>query len=110
MLAAVVHTAFYRGLERAQPALPAGAPPAERAAAAHRLLDDLAAAGQPAWACRAGCAHCCRHPVGVTFAEALRLRDGIRALPPGAAARVAANVTAAAQALRGQPWRALAGG
>ena len=104
----MVHSAFYRGLEHAQRALAAGRP-AERAAAAHRLLDELVAPGQPAWACRAGCAHCCRHPVGVTFAEALRLRDAVRALPPAEAARIAAAVTATAQARRGQPWRALAG-
>ena len=105
----MVHTAFYRGLERAQRSLHAGGPPAARAASAHRLLDDLVAATKATWACRAGCAHCCRHPVGVTFDEALALCSAIRALPAATAVRVAADVTAAAQAVRGESWRALAG-
>src|SRR5262245_48106463 len=88
----MTQTAFYRGLEAAQQAL-AGqslslAPPdrVARAAAVARKLDALAAATPDAGraTCRPGCAHCCRHPVGVTLAEALALRAAIDQLPASA--------------------------
>lgn len=74
-------TEFYRGLEAASRALagPAGDGPAGRAAAVHDALAGLLA-GTPATgarACAVGCAHCCHFPVGVTFAEAMRLADAL---------------------------------
>ena len=76
---------YYRGVEVAQTALRAAAQagPAERAAAVHDAMTpwfeatDLAALR----ACRRGCSHCCRLPVGITFGETLRLAAAVRAVP-----------------------------
>ncbi|MBL8724199.1 MAG: YkgJ family cysteine cluster protein, partial [Planctomycetes bacterium] len=66
----------------------------------------LLAAGpdSPERACRAGCAHCCHFPVGVTFAEALLLHRTLAAEPVQHAA-VLANARADAD----RPWLDLVG-
>lgn len=99
----MVHSAFYRGLEAAQRIGPL--PPAERAHRAADLLHELEAIGRPApWACRAGCAHCCSHPVGIAYGEALRLLQAIAALPDPERRRLRAAIAAAAQATAALPW------
>lgn len=69
------HGEFYRGVEAASRTAPPGADPVQRAAAALAALDALLApdAQTPPRACRPGCAHCCRFPVGIAFGEALLL-------------------------------------
>lgn len=117
---------FYRALERAQRHLaaapdagPAGADPLARARRLHALMDRIAeegaeesAAGRAAaggFACRAGCSHCCRHPVGVTFGEALALREALAALPRAGREALSEHVSAAAAATAAVPWADLAG-
>lgn len=105
------NAAFYRGLELAQTtARLAGPGAAERAAAVQSRLDDALAVTPEAAAraCRAGCAFCCHHPVGITWPEALRLRQAIDALDPHARAERCRAVTAAAAATATLPWEALA--
>lgn len=91
---------FYLGLERA-----AAAARAQTGAARARLVHATLAGDEPAGAaCRDGCAHCCRFPVGVRLAEALQLAaaiaddDALRARVLAAATRTAAK-----------PWAELAG-
>lgn len=99
---------YYRGLEAAAAALAAAGDcgPAERAGAVHAAIAPLLAATPHAaeLACRRGCDHCCRFPVGVTFAETMRLATRVRAHR-----RLADAVTAAAAASAAVPWTALAG-
>ncbi|MGE3171318.1 MAG: YkgJ family cysteine cluster protein [Planctomycetota bacterium] len=134
-----MQTPFYRALERAQRALcpstdharrpSTGAPPPGPAAAsrplARRAQDTLehllaesnadatpSSSGPPTrtrWACRAGCAHCCHHPVGVTFAEAAALAFALQRLPPAERVAREARVHAAAADAAPAPWSALAG-
>jgi hypothetical protein len=103
-------TDFYRALEAAQRALAgAGPAPGTRAGVASAVLDALAAASpeRPRHACRPGCDHCCRHPVGVTFAEAVDLRQAVAALPPDRRRRLADAVALAATATATVAWRDL---
>src|SRR5262245_38230821 len=106
-----MQTAFYRALERTQRALAAAAPatPPDLAIAAQRALAALVAEhGEPRdWACRAGCAHCCHHPVGVTIAEAALLVAAIAGKDADARAELRARITAAARATAALPWAAL---
>jgi len=112
----MTQTAFYRGLEAAQQALqdlePAASPDdwVARAAAVARKLDAHAAATPDAGraACRPGCAHCCRHPVGVTLAEALALRAAIDQLPADASQQLRARVRRSALATAARSWAELA--
>jgi hypothetical protein len=109
----MTQAAFYRGLEAAQQTLAglaSAASPADRAAAVARQLDVLAAATPDAGraACRPGCAHCCRHPVGVTLAEALGLRAAIDELPARAAVPLRAAVRRSAAATADRSWAELA--
>jgi len=108
----MTQAAFYRGLEAAQQAL-AGPAPADhvaRATAVARKLDALAAATPDAGraACRPGCAHCCRHPVGVTLAEALALRAAIDRLPANACLPLRDHVRRSAAATARHSWAELA--
>src|SRR5689334_8086638 len=80
---------YYRGFTAVQQQW-RGAPevsPAElaaTAAGAAAALDGLLHADPAAGAaCEPGCAFCCHFPVGVTLAEALRLRAAVAALPAG---------------------------
>jgi hypothetical protein len=106
-----VQTAFYRALEDAARALGHGAASAARAARAATVLDGHVARTRTAatWACRSGCAHCCRHPVGVTLAEVLRLQGAIDALPLDVQTALRARVAADADSTRGLAWPRLAG-
>jgi hypothetical protein len=94
---ATSHAEFYRGAEAAAAAAAAAADPSPVAAAraVHDALQPLLVAGpdSPKRACRAGCAHCCHFPVGVTFAEALLLHRTLAAEPAQHAA-VLANARA----------------
>jgi hypothetical protein len=76
---------FYRGLERASAALAPqqDASPAARAAAVHAAVQPMFSDTELAeqLACRRGCSHCCHYPVGISFAEAMRLADAVRAQP-----------------------------
>ena len=74
------HAEFYRGLEPASEALQTlkraeDTSAATRAKAVHDgiqpLLDTTPESAQ--LACKRGCSHCCHYPVGITFAEAMRL-------------------------------------
>jgi hypothetical protein len=105
----VIQTEFYRGLELAETTLracPADATAAARAEAVHLalvpLFDDTPARADRA--CSRGCAHCCHFPVGVTFAETMRLVDAIAADP-----RLTAAVAREHDATIGSTWDALAG-
>lgn len=102
---ATSHAEFYRGAEAAAAAA-AGTSPVAAARAVHDALRPLLAAGadSPPRACRAGCAHCCHFPVGVTFAEALLLHRTLAA-EPGLHAAVLANARADAE----RPWLDLIG-
>jgi Fe-S-cluster containining protein len=92
---------YYAGLERAGAALTAsGASPTQRAEAVHATI----ATTPEQAACRAGCAHCCHFPVGVRFAEALRLAAAIGD-DPGLRERLLTD----ADATRGAGWHQLAG-
>ncbi|MCB9876722.1 MAG: YkgJ family cysteine cluster protein [Planctomycetes bacterium] len=90
---------FYRGLELAGDALAtadaAGVTPAARAAAVHAAMAPALTETptNAARACRSGCAHCCRFPVGVTFAEAALLAEALDLVH---AARVRAEAAATA--------------
>lgn len=61
-------------------------------------VDSQERAGEPV-TCRAGCAHCCRHLVPVTPAEALHLTRVVAALPPDVRSRVLDRFEAAKAAL-----------
>jgi hypothetical protein len=100
------HAEFYRGAEAAAAAIASGASPTAAARAVHQAMLPLLAEGpgSPPRACRAGCAHCCHFPVGVTFAEALLLHRTLAA-EPGLHAAVLANARADAE----RPWRELVG-
>ena len=105
------NSAFYRGLELAQVAgRGAAADPADRAAAVQVAIDrELAASPSAATrACRAGCSFCCRHPVGVTLPEAIRLRQALDQLPPPQRTERVAAITAVAMSTATLPWPALA--
>lgn len=95
---------YYRGHERASRAIAAHATPAERARAVHEavapLLRDTDAHGE--LACRSGCAHCCHFPVGVTFAEAVRLSEAVRQDP-----RLRRRVLDEAASTASQTWSEL---
>ena len=91
---------FYLGLERAGAA--AGA--LEDEARARRVHATLAADEPAGIACRDGCAHCCRYPVGIRLAEAHLLAAAVagdRALR--------ARVLASAQQTATRAWRKLSG-
>ncbi len=107
----MVHSAFYRGLEAAQTRLAAsGRSLRERAAAATSLADELGRRSRSfPWACRAGCAHCCHHPVGLTAAEAVQLHAAIVLQPPHWRDVLERRIVAAAAATRDLPWLQLAG-
>lgn len=102
---ATSHAEFYRGAEAAAAAATSTSPVAA-ARAVHDALRPLLAAGpdSPPRACRAGCAHCCHFPVGVTFAEALLLHRTLAA-EPGLHAAVLASARADAK----RPWLDLIG-
>ncbi|MBM3972525.1 MAG: hypothetical protein FJ301_00265 [Planctomycetes bacterium] len=100
---------YYRGLEAGGRAVAAVAPPGDPvalAAAAHAAGVELFAAtvDAPPRACAAGCAHCCRFPVGVRFGEALRLARVIAATPA-----LADAMRADAAATAGFAWEQLVG-
>jgi len=100
---------YYRGLEaggRAAAAAASTGDPAAAAAAAHAAGERLfaAAADGPVRACAAGCAHCCRFPVGVRFGEALQLARAVADVPALAAAMQADAAATAALA-----WNELVG-
>ena len=103
---------YYRALESAQQLL--ATRPAASAIERTRLLqefidsvssDQAAATG---WACRSGCAHCCRHPVGVTLPEVIVLAEAVRALAEPRRTELCRAVAAAELASRELPWPALA--
>lgn len=103
------HGEWLRGVEAAgQARATAGADPATRAAAVQAAVDPLLAArpGAPQRACQPGCAHCCRFPVGITFAEA-RLLASVVATSSFLCGRVLADAAATAalpfSALVGRP-------
>lgn len=95
---------FYRGLETVAAALPAAAGAAATAAAAHAAAAALWTAASAPRACRRGCSACCHHPVGIRFAEAVRLLAAIERAPPGLALRQ--RLLGAAG--EGAAWRQLA--
>lgn len=102
------HGEFYRGVEAASRSAPPAADPTHRAAAALAALDALLApdAGTPPRACRAGCAHCCRFPVGIAFGEALLLAAAIAdaaEVRHRVATEAAATATLADRELVGRP-------
>lgn len=102
------NTDFYRALEQATRRIAQG-PPDGMARRVHEELD-AALAAMPAAAhraCRAGCAFCCHHPVGVTWPEALGLLQALRALAPAQHARLMARITGAAAATADTAWAAL---
>lgn len=107
---ATSHAEFYRGAEAAAAAAAAATAadpsPVAAARAVHAALQPLLAAGpdSPPRACRAGCAHCCHFPVGVTFAEALLLHQTLAAEPV-----LHAAVLANARADADRPWLDLVG-
>lgn len=103
-----MQSSFYGALAKAQAALRAG-PDAVRAA---QDACDEAVAGSPdraRWQCGNGCAHCCRHPVGVTFAEAVDLLAAIDALPEPEAKAVRARIGEGAVRTHATPWHGLGG-
>lgn len=103
------HAEFYRGAEAASGAL-AGRPtdPVAAATAVHTAAPALFGSTPMAMrgdvACKAGCAHCCHFPVGITFPEAMRLAAAVRPdRDLGKTLRAAADATATT------PWSALVG-
>ena len=89
---------FYGGLERASDAISAcSADRIAQAAAVHDAIQPLLDNTDDATelACRRGCSHCCHFPVGVTFAEALRLADTINKQPELRDRVLAANAATA---------------
>lgn len=100
---------YYRGVEAGAAALAAagrgGSGPAAAAVAVHAAAAPLLAARPDApRACAAGCAACCRFPVGVRLGEALRLAVGLAEAPA-----LAAAVRADAAATAATPWAGLVG-
>ena len=81
--AVVPHGSFYRGLEAAQTqfAALAGPSPEQFAAAAQTALTPLLVQSPAPRACRVGCTSCCRHLVGVGFAETVAVARAVAALP-----------------------------
>ncbi len=111
-----MQSSFYRGLEAAQQALAELRAGQEAAVSAHACADRLAQAaihdaatdGSPVQ-CGAGCAHCCRHPVGVTEPEARRLLADLAALPPRDRLRLEGRIRAEAERTKARAWRQLQG-
>jgi hypothetical protein len=94
--------AYYRGLEGAAAATArVDDEPRARAQAVHASFEPP---DGPDLACRTGCDHCCRFPVGVRLAEALLLAD---AVSEDAALR--ARVLAEHAALASASWTDLVG-
>lgn len=77
----------------------------------HELADQLSKAADAIapFACRSGCAHCCSFPVGVTFEEALRLRDAVNTAPRAERDRLRATIAREALATESSTWSELAG-
>lgn len=107
-------TPFYRGLEEAQRR--ASDAESEPARAVQEAVDAYVAtrqAGVPgesaAWACQQGCAHCCRHPVGITAVEAVELCTAILELPELRRQHVVDRIEAAAESTQGLGWSELSG-
>lgn len=104
---------YYRGLEAAATAL-GGVPqathaadPAAAAAAVHAASSVwLAASPERPRDCGSGCAHCCHFPVGVTFAEALRLHEVLAQAGAEQHQRVLAAAGTPGEAV---PWADLVG-
>ena len=101
-------TEFYLGLERATSALHRDA---ERTAAAQAkavhasmatLLADTPVANQ--LACRRGCSHCCHYPVGISYAETLRLAESVCEH-----AELRERIRFACEATQEQSWEQLVG-
>lgn len=91
---------FYLGAERASRAA-VGLRGAARARAVH---SSLPSGEQGETACAAGCAHCCRFPVGVRLSEAAALADAVRADE-----ELRARTLEEAAATRGASWASLTG-
>jgi hypothetical protein len=97
---------YYRGLEVATAAQQGRHGAAPRAAAVLAAATGLFAATElhDQLACRAGCSHCCRFPVGITYGEALLL---VAAVADDAVSGAA--ILAEATATEALPWSALVG-
>jgi len=98
---------FYRGLEVASHALRNPAlSPSDQATAVHQavqpLLNDTDHLGQ--LACRLGCSHCCKYPVGVTYPEATRLAEALQSRP-----ELAERILREQAQLSELPWESLVG-
>lgn len=107
------HTDFYAGVEAAAAALAgsSGLAPAARAVAVHAAVGPLlgvdpllGAAAPDQRACRIGCDHCCRLPVGIAFAEAELLVAALAAAP-----ELRSAVLTDADATADLPWSRLVG-
>jgi hypothetical protein len=79
------HAEFYRGVELASGVSAANLEggPAEKARAVLESFSCRMSALTPRQpvACKSGCAHCCRYPVGVSYGEALLLAKAVAADP-----------------------------
>jgi len=103
------NTAFYRALEQATQRIAAGPIDGAAARVQHGLDADLAGmAAAPHRACRAGCAFCCHHPVGITWLEAERLCDALDQLPQDQQDRIADRLAGSARGTADLTWANLA--
>lgn len=98
---------YYRGLEAASHALRDHvlSPAAQAATVYHALqplLNDTEHLGQ--LACRIGCSHCCKYPVGITYPEAARLAEALQSRP-----ELAERVRSDHAELSELPWESLVG-
>lgn len=99
---------FYRGAEAVGAAL-AGAAAEQAAAVAAQALDRLLSApGRPHAACARDCTACCHHPVGISFAEALALRQAVLGQPAPAAAALRQRIADADATTAARSFAALA--
>jgi Fe-S-cluster containining protein len=106
----VTQSEFYRGVEQAQQAMRASSNDAHaKVAAVAARLDSLVAntTTSALRACRDGCAHCCRHPVGVTLPEALAIVATIAKLPAALRESLTARIRQSASNTAKLTWEQL---
>jgi Fe-S-cluster containining protein len=103
-----MQSTFYGALSRASSALRHDA---DSARAARSACDEEVASSpdKDRWQCGNGCDHCCRHPVGITRAEAETILRAIEAMPATVREGLFARIAEAATEAAGRPWLGLSG-